>query len=77
MFMCHLNRLALMQLAVSNNVYLLDMLALSAVLSLDDWRRLVEEVFCSEEIYVLGLYHSFHFVISVCVGWHSAEVETV
>jgi hypothetical protein len=52
-----------MQLAVSKHVFLLDMLALSSVLSDDDWLRFVMEVFCNEEIYVLGLLRCFIFFV--------------
>ena len=47
-------RLSVLQLAIDNSVYLLDVLTLSKLLTDDDWRHLVENVFCSESISVVG-----------------------
>ena len=55
------HRLALIQLAVSCNVFLLDMLALSNILVDDDWRQLVERVFCGEEFLIVGVCCNFQY----------------
>jgi len=47
-------RLSILQLAIDSTVYLLDVLTLSKLLSDDDWRHLVENVFCNETISVVG-----------------------
>jgi len=47
-------RLSVLQLAIDGTVYLLDVLTLSQLLTDDDWRHLVENVFCSESISVVG-----------------------
>ena len=47
-------RLALVQLAVRNGIFLLDMLALSDRLFADDWRHFLEQVLCNVEIQVVG-----------------------
>jgi len=50
-------RLSVLQLATDNSVYLLDVLTLSKLLVDDDWRHLVEKVFCIESISVVGKFH--------------------
>jgi len=47
-------RLSVLQLAIDSAVYLLDVLTLSELLADDDWRCLVENVFCNESISVVG-----------------------
>ena len=45
----------MIQLAISDAVFLLDMLALPGLLNEeDDWRHLVQRVFSSDEIQILG-----------------------
>ena len=53
LFLCAC-RLSVLQLAIDNAVYLLDILALSELLSDDDWRHLVENVLCNDSISVVG-----------------------
>jgi len=43
-----------LQLAIDNAVYLLDILTLSELLSDADWRHLVENVLCNDSISVIG-----------------------
>jgi len=47
-------RLSVLQLAVDKAAYLLDVITLSELLADDDWRRLVENVFCNESLTVVG-----------------------
>ncbi|XP_062612527.1 exonuclease mut-7 homolog isoform X2 [Saccostrea cucullata] len=47
-------RIALMQFATMNQIFLLDMIALNSVLSSSDWLLLATAVFCNEDVLKLG-----------------------
>ncbi|XP_048773011.2 exonuclease mut-7 homolog isoform X2 [Ostrea edulis] len=63
-----IQRIAVIQLAIVNQIYLLDMIALDAVLQENDWILLATALFCNEEVLKLG--YGFDSDVKMMVKTH-------